>query len=195
MVGMVLLINAMNSTDLVILIYYPLIAVYGFAEIFIQLKYSGIKSRGKDKDLVLILIPFYLSIYLPPGEHVVMDYKFCGVTMAAGFIILVAGVIVRIAALVTLKSNFSVRVEAREEGYLVTNGLYRHIRHPLYLGIIMLAVSGSLIFACIFDWIFVILTITEILRRIRKEEEFLTNRYTGYEDYRKHTHKLIPYLY
>jgi protein-S-isoprenylcysteine O-methyltransferase Ste14 len=77
---------------------------------------------------------------------------------------------------------------------LIESGLYKYIRHPGYLGqlIIFLGISISLS-----NWISVLLMIIPVslgyIYRIRVEEKFMIeNMGSKYIDYQKRTKKLIP---
>ncbi|HUX57492.1 MAG TPA: hypothetical protein VMV77_10990 [Bacteroidales bacterium] len=53
----------------------------------------------------------------------------------------------------------------------------------------------TIIFSCLFMWIFVLLTLIGILSRIKKEESFLAQQYEEYAGYKKRTKKLLPLIY
>ena len=79
---------------------------------------------------------------------------------------------------------------------MVTVGLYRYIRHPLYASLLCLSwgaffKSPSGIGGILALGASLFLTLTA------KVEERENNRYfgTAYQDYRKHTKMFIPYLF
>jgi protein-S-isoprenylcysteine O-methyltransferase Ste14 len=178
-----------------IITYYMAVAGYGVVEMLFQLKISAWKPSKKDQSFLLIMIPFYLAVYLPPGEYLLLKPTLYLTMQIAGFIILLAGVILRLISLAVLKNSFSVSISATSDSSLVVTGPYKYIRHPLYLATIIISVSGSVVFSSLFTWIFVLLTITGIVIRIRKEEAFLNDRYREYADYQRRTWKLIPFTY
>lgn len=186
----------MITNSKIILIYFILIAIYGIMEMFLQLLFSKWKFRkSRDKGLILIMVPFYLSIYLAPIEHILIKNNLHFILIAVGFTILILGIILRILALLKLRENFSMVVESSDKNSLVVNGMYKYIRHPLYMASLFIAVSGCILFTCIITWIFFILTLISILKRIKIEETFLISRFAEYGDYMKKTYKLIPFLY
>jgi protein-S-isoprenylcysteine O-methyltransferase Ste14 len=80
---------------------------------------------------------------------------------------------------------------------LVQKGLYRLIRHPMYLAAILWAIGWPLLIASLigsFMTLFFILP--SILIRIRTEERELVRVYgEEYEEYRNKTWRLIPGIY
>lgn len=181
---------------LTIVIYFIAIAIYGIMEIYLQLRFSKWKfKRTRDRGLISIMVPFYMAIYLAPFENILVKNNLYMVTLTTGFSILIMGVILRILALLKLRENFSMVVESGDKDSLIVDGPYRYIRHPLYLAILFIAVSGCIIFTCMGTWIFFVLTLVNILRRIKVEEAYLISAFQGYETYRHHTKRLIPFLY
>lgn len=76
------------------------------------------------------MVPFYLSIYLAPIEHILIKNNLHFILIAVGFTILILGIILRILALLKLRENFSMVVESSDKNSLVVNGMYKYIRHP-----------------------------------------------------------------
>jgi protein-S-isoprenylcysteine O-methyltransferase Ste14 len=80
-------------------------------------------------------------------------------------------------------------------GSLVVSGAYRLVRHPIYGGLILVALAlaidrpwaGSFMAAAL-------LAIVLDLKR-RREELWLAQRYPEYPEYRQRTRALIPFLY
>jgi protein-S-isoprenylcysteine O-methyltransferase Ste14 len=186
----------MDNTSIVLIIYFMVIASYGIAEMTLQLWFSKWKfKKTRDKGLILIMVPFYLVIYLAPVENIIFKNKLYVVLITIGFLILILGVSLRIISLLKLRENFSVIVESGDKNSLIVDGIYKHVRHPLYLATLLIALAGCVIFACIIAWIFFVLTLASILRRIKIEETFLISRFPEYPDYMKKTYKLIPFVY
>jgi protein-S-isoprenylcysteine O-methyltransferase Ste14 len=97
---------------------------------------------------------------------------------------------------VALGRLYSPEVTVQESHHLVTSGLYRHIRHPRYLGAVLLGFGLFLTFR---SWIGLVLNsafIGIILFRIQ-DEEALMHREFGqeWEAYCEHSWRLIPFVY
>ncbi len=84
----------------------------------------------------------------------------------------------------------------RDDHELITHGLYRHVRHPLYFGV-LLGLMGVPVYAPSARGFLVMCVLIPIfLNRIRMEEAMLTETFgDAYVGYRKVTRKLIPFIY
>lgn len=107
--------------------------------------------------------------------------------ISISFIIL--GDLLIVAGMLTLKSAFSIFVQARVH---LQHGIYRFIRHPLYLGESLTTIGFCLLSVSWFNIFLVILFI--ILQRIRAsfEEKKLTSAFPGYLEYKKSTGLYFP---
>jgi protein-S-isoprenylcysteine O-methyltransferase Ste14 len=111
--------------------------------------------------------------------------------------ILILGLGVRVVAIVTLGSAFSVNVAMREGQRLQRRGVYSLIRHPSYLGLELILLAFALharTWAC-FAVVLVPSTLA-VLYRIHVEEIALRLAFgADYEDYSRRTKRLIPGVY
>ena len=112
-------------------------------------------------------------------------------------VIFCIGLLIRIYSILTLKQYFTYSVATVENHKIIETGLYKFIRHPSYLGqlIIFLGISIS-----ISNWLSIPLMMTPILigylYRISIEEKFLGEQIgEDYLLYQERTKKVIPKLY
>ena len=113
-----------------------------------------------------------------------------------GLALFIIGLTIMLAGQITLRRNYSGTVVIREDHQLVTHGIYRFTRNPIYLGLIMV-VTGIPVFAASgYGFLISLLLIPIILNRIRLEEELLTEEFQdAYLKYKESTKKLIPFIY
>jgi protein-S-isoprenylcysteine O-methyltransferase Ste14 len=89
-----------------------------------------------------------------------------------------------------------VRIQAERKQKVVSNGLYGIIRHPLYLGGILLFIGTPLLLGSFFGLIIGLFLIFLIMGRIIGEEKMLEEELDGYSEYKKEVrYRLIPYLW
>jgi protein-S-isoprenylcysteine O-methyltransferase len=110
-----------------------------------------------------------------------------------GVIILLSATIFRVYMAITLNKSYSYSLEIREGHQLVTSGLYKYIRHPIYTGVILGASSIPIYSSSLRGFLITILVIPLFMYRIGNEERMLIEEYG--EEYQKQTWKLFPYIY
>jgi protein-S-isoprenylcysteine O-methyltransferase Ste14 len=102
----------------------------------------------------------------------------------------------RLAPVFALGSRFSGLVAIQADHRLVTDGIYRLIRHPSYLGLIMSTFGWALAFRSIVGLLLAVLVIPILVARIRAEEALLLSHFGAeYEAYRARTWRMIPRIY
>jgi protein-S-isoprenylcysteine O-methyltransferase Ste14 len=83
----------------------------------------------------------------------------------------------------------------KETGTLVTHGVYRYARHPIYGGLILLAFGWSLWRGGGLALAYASLLVGLLLAKSRVEERWLTRRYDGYAAYRARTRRFVPFVW
>ena len=112
-----------------------------------------------------------------------------------GLILLAAGVLLGIAAVVGLRRNLSPLPVPKPSSTLVTTGAYRLVRHPIYGGLTLTAFGWALAFG---GWLTVAYAIALFLlleRKSAREERLLLERFADYHDYQRRTRKFVPFVY
>ena len=110
-----------------------------------------------------------------------------------GLALFIIGLTIMIVGQATLRRNYSGTVVIREDHQLVTHGIYRFTRNPIYLGLIMVVTGIPVFAASMYGFLISLLLIPIILNRIRLEEELLTEEFQdAYQKYKETTKKLIP---
>ena len=118
------------------------------------------------------------------------------ILMGVGVGMILLGVVIRSMAIGTLKKNFSNRLRIREGHTLVTNGIYHWIRHPAYLGLIVTILGIPVLLSSLLGFLVMLLIVPLLLHRIKLEEAMLIGQFGDeYENYKRQTKKLIPFLY
>lgn len=83
----------------------------------------------------------------------------------------------------------------RAKGELVTDGLYRHVRHPQYSALFLLIVSLLIQWPALLSWIMAPILFVTYLRLARREEREMNEKFgEQYLAYRAQTPAFIPSL-
>jgi protein-S-isoprenylcysteine O-methyltransferase Ste14 len=93
-----------------------------------------------------------------------------------------------------LEQGFAKAIEIDETRIVVT-GLFTTIRHPISLANILFYFACPLFLDAGPSWIPALIGILGVIFRISVEESFLQQHIDDYEDYKKRTWALIPYIY
>lgn len=139
-----------------------------------------------------ISIGNYLKFVSPIGL-----YSASAVFPILGIVFMLIGMAVRFTAIHQLKQFFTVNVAIRSDHQLITDGWYRILRHPAYLGGILTFVGCGLSYGNILSVLVISLPyLVLILKRIKIEEALLEQKFgNAYLEMKRKTKKLIPYLY
>ena len=121
----------------------------------------------------------------------------------AGLVLLLVGGLIRMKSRLELKKKAgygslvgTAKLKIVKEQKLVKDGLYKHIRHPLYLGEILRNLGFVVIFSSLYGILIVLLASIFLLFRIVIEEKMLIVVFgEEYKEYRRKTKKIIPYIY
>jgi protein-S-isoprenylcysteine O-methyltransferase Ste14 len=175
---------------------------YGLFEIFMsrQQKDKREISKSGDKGSIWLLtisisIGYWLS-FIIAATKIGRIYHW-NTFFVIGSILALTGLIIRVTSILQLKQQFTYTVTKIENHELIETGLYKIIRHPGYLGqlIIFLGIS-----TCLSNWLSILLMIIPVflgyLNRINVEEKFMVEQMgQKYLDYQKRTKRLIPTIY
>lgn len=113
-----------------------------------------------------------------------------------GCLLALAGAALVLRSRAALGAAWSFVATTDEGTGLVTTGPYRLVRHPLYLGLVMLATGQGLAFG---SWPALAIVLSAIVPtfawRARAEEQLLSRMFgERYADYRHRTRMILPYL-
>jgi protein-S-isoprenylcysteine O-methyltransferase Ste14 len=170
---------------------------YAFSEILLMIikrsKTGSVKAR-KDRGSLLFLwivliVGFTGGFFLskPVNQFIA----------GAGFVLITGGLIYRWVAIIHLGKAFTVDVAITHTAKLKTDGIYKRVRHPSYLGLLLIVVGFSAIMGSLYS--FLVLTVPVFLAisyRISVEEKLLISEFgDNYIKYKYETKKLIPGIY
>jgi protein-S-isoprenylcysteine O-methyltransferase Ste14 len=98
-------------------------------------------------------------------------------------------------SLFDLGQNLTPLPHPRDEGQLVRTGIYGIVRHPMYSGVIYLALAYA---SWQMSWIHLVGSIFLFVffdAKSRKEEVWLIEKFPDYANYATSVKKLIPWIY
>lgn len=160
---------------------------------------TGIRKLKIDSRSTMLITVALLSVLV---LSLVCNYFLIGtfdnqIASIMALTIMFIGLFVRIWSMISLKMYYTRNLQLSEQQSLVMKGPCKTIRHPGYLGTLLiwllagLAMQNYIVFIVAF-----ILLIPVYLYRINKEERMLDEHFgEPYIDYKKHTWRLIPLVW
>lgn len=112
-----------------------------------------------------------------------------------GGLALATGAYFGLAGARALGSGMTPFPKPRPDVPLVRHGIYARVRHPLYTSVFLACLGWSLLWR---SWPALGLSLllgVFFVAKARREEDWLREKYTEYEDYSKNTRRFIPFLY
>ena len=134
---------------------------------------------------VFISMKFHFPIFSNPAFRYV------------GLAIIFIGILLRLAAIITLGRFFTVDVTIRQDHQLKKDGLYKYLRHPSYFASLVSFIGFGI---SLNNWLSLILVTVAVIIvfiiRIKIEEKILIEQFgSEYLHYKKTTNGLIPFIY
>ena len=87
-------------------------------------------------------------------------------------------------------------VEVQENQKVIETGLYGLVRHPMYMATVFLFLAMPLVLGSVISFLIMLAYIPIITKRIRNEEQVLSEGLPGYRDYmEKVKYRLIPFVW
>ncbi|MFX1364582.1 MAG: methyltransferase family protein [Promethearchaeota archaeon] len=149
---------------------------------------------------MLLLSPFFLigaylenklliSRIIPFWDGIFISY--------IGFILFLTGSLLILVARVQLGRFGTAELTTLDDHKLFNQGVYKYIRNPMYSGGLIATIGFCFVFRCIITLI-IMFTYTFLIYRMRilEEEKILLEKFgKEFEDYKKKTKRLIPFIY
>lgn len=142
---------------------------------------------------VLALLLAYLPAYTDRHNFWTIDGA---TTRWIGVVAFVLGGVLRLWPVFVLGRRFSGLVAIQRDHTLVTTGIYRYVRNPSYVGLLLGSLGWALAFRSVLGIIITALLLIPLLARIQSEERLLGERFGDeYANYRARTWRLLPGVY
>jgi protein-S-isoprenylcysteine O-methyltransferase Ste14 len=89
-----------------------------------------------------------------------------------------------------------VRIQTDRKQQVISTGVYGFVRHPLYLGCMIMLFGAPLLLGSLYGLIIALIDLMVLAGRIMGEERMLDNELEGYTEYKKRVkYRLIPFIW
>lgn len=176
-------------------------------QVLVVVKIPGVgRSRGKGKKtvgrqrLALVLMQVLSLAIVIAGPYSdrrdVATLSEAEIVRYLGLALFCLGFVAMHWAEVHLERQFSLEVSIQEGHRLVTDGPYRYLRHPRYLGILLFMAGISLVFRSWLALILVAALTLVLVWRIRDEEALMRQEFgSEWEMHAQRSWRIIPFVY
>jgi len=185
------------------------LASYAVAAVMVQRKNPALMearanwrhrdTKWFDKLYFVLMLPMYYAQPAVAGLDVVR-FRWSSMpfaTVYAGLAVLVIGIVfVTWAMVVNPFAETTVRVQSERQQATVTAGPYRLVRHPMYLGWLLMFSGTALIFGSLWALLLGLVMVPLLVWRTAMEDRMLRRELPGYEEFAANTrYRLIPGLW
>jgi len=142
------------------------------------------------KSKLLVFIQFFLILVMVLQLWNAPSYPF------APFILILLGIFIGISAIQHhKKDNFNIRPDIKENCILVQHGIYKYIRHPMYLSVLTMMLGVFFLYPTLLQFFLYICLLIILLVKLHYEESLWLCHTKEYETYKKRTKKLLPFIF
>ena len=164
-------------------------------------KFLERRTRAKEKEkqqihIAMLSTLIFLAGFIIPG----LDHRF-GWSSVPMNIVFLADLIILLGYLLIFfvfrQNSYASRIiEVDEEQKVISTGLYALVRHPMYVGVLIMYIPTPLALGSYWGLIPFALLPLSLALRILNEEKVLSENLPGYREYCKKTrYRLIPYIW
>ncbi len=158
---------------------------------------TRIKEKETQQKLIVVLSTIvFLSGFVVPG----FDKRF-GWSHVPTVLVIVADAIVLLGYLMIFfvfkQNSYASRIiEVNKDQEVISTGLYGIVRHPMYLGVLIMFLPMPIALGSYWGLIAVAALPIILVRRIITEERVLTKKLEGYKEYcQKTRYRLVPFVW
>jgi len=154
------------------------------------------ETRPAQKIIIALSFAVFIALLVVSA----LDYRF-GWSEVPVWVSLLGNALVALGLMVDLRvfrenSYGGSTIEMTEGQRVITTGPYALVRHPMYVGVLIMALGVPLALGSWWGLILVLATVPLLVLRIFDEERMLRSQLEGYEAYTRHVrYRLVPALW
>jgi protein-S-isoprenylcysteine O-methyltransferase Ste14 len=159
---------------------------------------AGPLAEGRAIQKIVIVVAFadlFAMVVLSGLDHRMGWSSVPAWLCLLGDVLVAAGI--GTAMLVIVQNNYAAAAVTVERGQSVASGgFYKFVRHPMYVGDVIMMVGMPLALGSYWALLLVIPGVLVLVSRILDEEKMLTQDLTGYREYTQRVrYRLLPYVW
>ena len=148
------------------------------------------RSAAVRKGQLLVVLQFLIlgaMVLFRGSVHAVPSRAY-----ALGLLLFLGGIALMVVAFRSLGTSLTANPVPLESAQLVTSGMYSRLRHPIYLGLLLLTAGMALYSWSVTRFALWLALVGLLTYKIRFEEQQLVAKYPAYAQYMREVPALIP---
>ncbi len=138
--------------------------------------------------MIYVIIQFSCIIYL------ILNARFENLALLEYLLLATAAIIGLMAVINMQVRNLNILPTLKDRHQLITYGIYRYIRHPMYSSVLLLCVALTLSNAHYVAQIVLLVLVLDLILKSNLEERLLIQRFDAYQRYKSKTGRFMPFL-
>ena len=185
---------------LMALLFVPMpvvgVVLYVKAPELLEKRLNSREQEPEQKRIILLFALVFVAGFVLAGMGVLCGWARLPWAVVVAGCVLFCGAYGLYAEVMRENAWLSRTVEVQEGQQVVDTGLYGVVRHPMYLGVLVLFLSMPLVLGSAVAVVPFLAIPWVLVQRIRNEEQVLETGLPGYGDYRKKVkYRLFPFLW
>jgi len=142
--------------------------------------------------LAILLLHIGNGVSQSSGGHFLGTNK---ITLAIGIILFLLGIALAVWARICLGKNWGMPMTQKQDPQLVTTGPYRYIRHPIYTGLLLMALGSALDVNIYWLVVFIVSCVYFVYSAFAEEKTMGRQFPKVYATYKSKTKMLVPFIF
>lgn len=134
---------------------------------------------------IILFFAFILNVNLGIFELSLIIQLIC-------FVFGLIGVLLITIALIQLRKSITPFPTPLKNASLITSGIFKYLRHPIYSGIILLFLSSGVYYGSVYKILISFLIFGLLYLKTIHEEKLLEEKFSEYLSYKNKTGRLFP---
>ncbi|MBR6638593.1 MAG: isoprenylcysteine carboxylmethyltransferase family protein [Lachnospiraceae bacterium] len=190
----------MNGWLFIGLLFIPMLALGAVllikAPTLLEKRLNSKEKELEQKAVIGISLIMFLGGFIVSA----LDYRFGWSNMPLALVIIASALLLvsygLYAEVMRENAYLSRTVEVQENQKVIDTGLYRIVRHPMYMVTTLLFLAIPLVLGSYIGFVIFLIYPVLLVKRIKNEEEVLEKGLPGYSKYKKNVkYRMIPFIW
>jgi protein-S-isoprenylcysteine O-methyltransferase Ste14 len=138
----------------------------------------------------------YLLVVVQLVTAIAIIYLGAHILTLLPLILISTGIIIGVLGIFTMHlGNFNIIPIPKKDAELVTTGIYRYIRNPMYTGVLLICLGFAMNGNTILVWALWCVLLADLIVKLLYEEKLLAKHFPDYANYKARTKRLVPFIW